>query len=63
MFSNICTDVLRFDNSYSWVNNTTLFYETELIEPDQDAMMHGQMVDGGVPEGERRSVLINNTHL
>ena len=30
------SDILQFDNSYSWVNSKTVHYEVELLEPDSE---------------------------
>ena len=40
-FSN--TDVLRFDNTYSWVNSKKIYYTLEVIEPSGLEDIHAEI--------------------
>ena len=37
MFDFSASDVVRFDNTYSWTRSKKLFYLIEVLEPDTEA--------------------------
>ena len=58
----LLSDILQFDNSYSWVNSKTVHYEVELLEPDEDMLGTGltQTAHNGL---EHVTEIMEETHL
>ena len=53
-------DVLRFDNSFSWITNKTVHYSVELTEPLEDTMFADKLLgQGGQPQHD----VLESTHL
>ena len=52
-------DILRFDNSYSWVTNKVVHYELEVIEPLEDKMFKDKL-NGAVSKAKD---VVESTHF
>ncbi|ELT92854.1 hypothetical protein CAPTEDRAFT_220522 [Capitella teleta] len=55
--------VLYFDNTYSWVNNKRIFYDTELIEPTDEKCLENIPHSPSMDCSSGQSIILETTHL